>query len=193
MKKLSFLISLLSFSIILFSGCDSTQSAAANNRASSKPQPTVTPLVNVNSTNNLNNNYEEGNEITNCSPEKIYRGEILSISFRKPHGGKMLIYREPRENFYFINTNETGSSPILTEELLENSSNLELDTENTRKKNYRKTNSSGEYTIIDRVFNKTGWYWIIIGHEPLDVDFLDMPVTGSCRFYYVNKKRPQGK
>ena len=142
-----------------------------------------------------NEDSEEGNEIKNCTPKKLYRGDTFEIIFAKKHGGKMLVYREPRENFYFLDTlspDEEGGFPKLTEAEIEKSLSLQLNTETTRKTNFRKTDSSDNY-VVDRVFNKTGWYRVVIGHQSLDVNFIDMPVTGSCRVYYINKKRPHGK
>lgn len=198
MKNLLSLTLFLSFFVILSGGCASSPSVAQSERQP-KVEPNANTPSNLHSTGNSNltntsdtQNAEEG-EIINCTPQKLYRGETVEIIFAQQHGGKMAVYREPRESFFFLNSNEDGSSPILTEAEIEKSAKLELNTETTRKINYAKADSSGSYTKIDRVFNKTGWYRIIVGREPLDVEFESIPVTGMCRIYYVNKKRPKQK
>lgn len=180
--------------------CNKSQAVVSPND-SLFPQPTVSKTninasaaqkTNTNQLDITDNNLQGGNEIKSCTPEKLYRGDTLNILFAENHGGKMLIYREPRENFYFLDTGEDGTFPKLTEAEIKKLSSLELNTESTLQTNFRKTDSSGNY-VIDRVFNKTGWYQVNIGHQALDVDFIDMPVTGSCRVYYVNKKRSSRK
>lgn len=200
MKKFVGLIVLSVIFTAVSSSCKTSQ-ALVNNHNSLLAQPTVSntninaPVnqnTNTNQSNTVDDNAENGNEIKTCTPKKLYRGDTLSIVFAEKHGGKMLIYREPRENFYFLDSDADGSFPKLTEAEIEKLSSLELSTETTLQTNFRKTDSSGNY-VIDRVFNETGWYQINIGHQALDVDFVDMPVTGACRVYYVNKKRPQRK
>ena len=182
---------MLSLLISTFSACNFSQTSRVN-----KVEPVPIPInKSVDNPKSDVEDSEEGNEIKNCTPKKLYRGDTFEIIFAKKHGGKMLVYREPRENFYFLDTlspDEEGGFPKLTEAEIEKSLSLQLNTETTRKTNFRKTDSSDNY-VVDRVFNKTGWYRVVIGHQSLDVNFIDMPVTGSCRVYYINKKRPHGK
>lgn len=197
MKMLNLLVFLVF--LLFFNSCDVSNSAPVDNQLSAKVQPTVrandnTKLtVDVNSNKVADENEDVGNEITECSPQKIYRGETLKISFRENHGGHFAIYPENREKFYFIESeNMDGENPQITETELKKLQQIELNTETTSKTDFNKTDSAENY-VIAKVFDKTGWYRVIIGHQGLDVDFIDMPVTGSCRVYYVNKKRPRGK
>lgn len=194
MKNLFILV--LCSVFLLMIACTSFKPAAQSERQietdSTPNNPKEIKSANQSSqTNAVGEQNAETGEIISCAPERLYRGESVEIVFTKKHGGKMMIFREPRENFFFIDSTEQGSSPRLTEGEIENSERLTLNTETTRKTNYAKADASGNYTIVERVFNKTGWYRIVIGREALDVEFESMPVTGMCRIYYVNRKRPK--
>ncbi len=194
MKILDLIVFLTFF--ILSCSCDLSRSAGINNQYSATVQPTVTnvsaePTVNVKS-NQINaiddENSEEGNEIINCSPEKIYRSETLKISFKKSHGHNFAIYNEKTRDFYFLTANDRYYFPFISPDDFEKLTDIEFDTQKVRGAS-EELDSEG-YNKSKPYFTKTGWYRVIIGHQALDVDFEDMPVTGSCRIYFVNKKRP---
>jgi len=195
MKTINLLAVLAS---ILFIGCDLKDSTKLHNQYSATPKPTI-DNVNAKQVGNANSNQinaivddsETENEITACSPEKIYRGETFKVSFKESHGKNFAIYNEKTREFYFLTANNRYYFPFIAPDEFEKLSFIELDTLKVRN-NSEKLDSEGYY-IPKPYFTKTGWYEVIIGHQALDVDFEDMPVTGSCRIYYVNEKRPKKK
>lgn len=184
---------------ILFYGCDGNHSAAMNNRNSPIVQATVNTNANVKTTvntesnkaNSVAENEEEGNEITSCLPQNIYRGESFKVTFKKNHGQNFAIYNEKTREFYFLTANDRYYFPFLSPDEFEKLTSIEFETLKVR--NDSKELDREGYNKSKPYFTKTGWYRVIIGHQALDVDFIDMPVTGSCRIYYVNKNRPKGK
>ena len=194
MKTLNLTVFL--FFSLLFSGCDANHSAAMDDRNSKIIQPAVKANANNQTNKNIKNGEtntavtddEDGNEITECSPQKIYRGETFIVSFRKSHGQNFAIYNEKTREFYFLTANAPFYFPQIPPDEFEKLTQLELDTLKVRNDS-KELDDSGE-NKSKLYFDRTGWYRIIIGHQALDVDFIDMPVTGSCRVYYVNKKRP---
>lgn len=189
---------LLVFSLS-FSGCDVNPSAAMNNRNAAITQPTINanadakPAINVEAgeANTSLADDRDGNEITECVPQKVYRGETLKISFKKSHGKNLAIYNERTRDFYFLTENAPYYFPQMLPDEFEKHTFIELNTQKVRSAS-DKIGADG-YNKSKPYFDRTGWYRVIIGHQGLDVDFIDMPVTGSCRIYYVNKKRSSGK
>lgn len=183
----------------LFGGCDANHSAAMNNRNSAIVQQTVSTNANAKSKGNVVSDEantavvdsENGNEITDCLPQKVYRGETFRVSFKKPHGQNFAIYNEKTRDFYFLTANGQDYFPFISPDEFEKRAYINLDTLAVRNPS-EELDSDGD-NKSKPYFTKTGWYRVIIGHQALDVDFIDMPVTGSCRIYYVNKKRPKGK
>lgn len=196
MKRLNLVLALC-FSTCTF-GCYVEKPAALDKDYSVTTQPTVSDDENSKrkvdkSTKPESKDPNTGNEITDCSPKKIYRGETLTISFSTNHGGHLAIYPETKKSFYFIESeNLEGENPQITETELKKLSSLELNTETTRKTNFNKVDKKENF-LVERVFNKTGWYRIVVAHEGLDVDFIDMPVTGSCRIYYIDALKKKEK
>lgn len=196
MRNLIIPIFFYGFLILILSGCDFDRSAGANDQYSPTVEPTVStnadskPLVNVriDKANAVDSeDPADGNEITECSPEKVFQGDILKISFEKNHGQNFAIFNEETRDFYFLTANNLSYFPYMPPGDFKQQLTLELDVSKVR-------SASGEvdsegYNKSKPYFTKTGWYRIIIGHQALDVDFEDMPVTGSCRIYFINKKR----
>ena len=185
--------------IIIFSGCDFTQSALVNSENSAvqtnnnkSTNARADANVNVNQTKtDHNDDSEEGNEIKQCSPKKIFQRETLTITFRKSHGQNFAIYNEKTRYFYFLTENDRWYFPYIRYDEFKKLLSLDLEVSKVRSMS-EEIDSEGE-NKSKPYFTKTGWYRVIIGHQALDVNFIDMPVTGSCRIYYVNKKRPPGK
>lgn len=197
MKTLN-LILFLVFVVFLIN-CDLNHSAAMDNQNSIPIQPKPTANANKKLNDNTgkgesNTNVEdkdEGNEITDCSPQKIYKGEILKVSFKKDHGQNFAIYNEETKDFYFLTANRENYFPFISPSEFEKRSYINLDTKAVR--NPSEDLFSDGDNKSKQYFEKTGWYRVIIGHQGLDVDFIDMPVTGSCRVYYENKERSKEK
>jgi hypothetical protein len=193
MNKAS-LVFVLTFSVVI-TACGREHVSAVNETVAVAPQPitTVTPIADTQPIERTSLDRDEniGNEITACSPEKVYRGESFKVSFVKSHGKNFAIYHEKTREFYFLTANDKYYFPFISPDEFKKMTEVEFDTTKV-------TNESDEvdgdgYYKPKPYFTKTGWYRVIIGQQALDVDFIDMPVTGSCRIYYINKKRPRGQ
>jgi len=191
-KSLVNLFFVLGVSIILLSGCNSTQSASANNRIFATPEPTarvsptVAPIVynNVNHSDTVDRDGDVG-EIKSCSPEKIYHGETLTASLKTPHGIYSAI-RRGKDNKWFFLYGGKGNEPAWNDNSFTKLSEITINTETA----YNSTNVDVGETP-EKIFTKTGKYRLMVSHEDFGQD--DPPWTGMCEVYFVNKKRPQGK
>lgn len=197
--KILNLLALLTLSI-LFSSCNLNSSTVVNNQYPATVQPTINTNANrktevntkISKTNEVEDkNSQEVNEIKDCSPQKIFKGETLTISFKDPHGQNFAIYNEKTRDFYFLTANDRYYFPYVHPDKFRKYLSLEFDTAKVRSMS-EEIDSEG-YNKSKPYFTKTGWYRVIIAHQALDVDFIDMPITGSCRVYYVNEERPQEK
>ena len=184
------LIFALSVFIVLLSGCDSPQSASANDRIFVSPaptanvSPTVAPITNANHSSTVNKNEDVG-EIKSCSPEKIYRGETLSAFLKTPHGIYSAI-RRVKDNKWFFLYGGKENKPAWNDDSFTKLSEITINTEAA----YNSTNVDVGETP-EKIFTKTGKYRLMVSYEDFGQD--DPPWTGTCEVYYVNKKRPPGK
>lgn len=184
------LILILSFFISLLAGCNSTQSASANNRILATPKPTanvsptVAPVANANHSNNVDEDEDVG-EIISCSPEKVYFGETLTVSMKTPHGMYSAI-RRVKDNKWFFLYGGKENEPAWNDNAFTKLSEITVNTETA----FNSTNVEiGE--TPEKIFTKTGKYRLMVSHEDFGQD--DPPWTGMCEVYYVNKKRPPEK
>ena len=183
MKNLNRILT-FGFLFTMLSACNFSQTVLPNN-VNPTPSPVTKP---VEETETVTDDIETGNEITGCSPERIYQGETLTVTFRKSHGQNFAIYNEKTRYFYFLTENNRYYFPYIRYDEFKEMSSLDLEVSKVRSMS-EEIDSEG-YNKSKPYFTKTGWYRVIIGHQALDVDFIDMPVTGSCRVYYVNKQCP---
>lgn len=184
------LILVLSVSIVLLGGCNSSQYASANNRISATPEPTANvlptapPIANANHSGTIDRDEDVG-EIKSCSPEKIYRGETLTASLKTPHGIYSAI-RRVKDNKWFFLYGGKENEPAWNDNSFTKLPEITINTKTA----YNSTNVDvGEKP--EKIFTKTGKYRLMVSREDFGQD--DPPWTGMCEIYYVNKKRPQGK
>lgn len=190
-KSPTYLIFLLAVSIFLLSGCNSTQSASANDLTSATPEPTanVSPTVasstiNANHSGSVDENEDVG-EIKSCSPEKVYRGETFTAFLKTPHGVYSAI-RRVEDNRWFFLYGDNENEPAWNDSSFTKLSEITINTETA----YNSTNVDvGEKP--EKIFTKTGKYRLMVSREDFGQD--DPPWTGMCEFFYVNKKRPPQK
>jgi hypothetical protein len=178
MKKSLNLILLSSFFIAFSSGCDRSYSVAADNRNAIAAQPTANVAVVVNT---IAETSLDEDKIKSCSPEKIYRGETLTVTFNQPHGGYAAIRRMNDNRWFFLNDIEK-SEPVWTVEQLKSLPQIKIQTTAINATN------STENAIAEKIFAKSGRYRIMIGDEDFGQD--DPPWTGMCEVEYVDGKRP---
>jgi hypothetical protein len=135
----------------------------------------------------------EVNEITGCMPQKIYKGETIKLSFEKNHGENFAIISEKTKDYYFLTYDDSSYFPIMPSDKFKELLTLELKTSKVRSMSDKTYNGVSFKSKL--FFTQTSWYWVLISHQGLDVDFEDAinRSTGRCRIYYVNKKRPKRK
>lgn len=184
-SPVNLILALIGF-IVLLTGCRSTQSAAIDNRISARPIPTANvsttavPMANVNRSNNIDD--QDAGEIINCSPEKIYRGEVLTVSLKTPHGIYSAIRRVKDNKWFFLYGNKKNE-PAWNDNLFTKSSEITINTGTA----YNSTNVDVGETP-EKIFTETGAYRIMVSHEDFGQD--DPPWTGMCEVYYTNKTHP---
>jgi hypothetical protein len=136
---------------------------------------------------------KEANDIIGCSPEKIYKGENLAISFKKNHGENFVIINEKTRDYYFLTDDDSSYFPIMSSDKFKELLTLELKTSSVRSLSNKTRN--GIFFKSKPFFTKTGWYWVLVSQQGLDVDYEDaiLRSSGRCRIKYIDKKRPGEK
>lgn len=188
MKNKLKIIPLTYFFIALSSGCDVSQSASVNNKAATnqptvKASPAFEKTVNTNQTNRTGGDLEKGSEITGCSPNKLYRGESLTVSLRTPHGGYAAIKRLADNRWFFLYGVEK-SEPVWDIDLFAKIPEIKINTATAIN-----TTNSGDDKTPEKIFSQTGKYRIMVGSEDFGQD--DPLWTGMCEIEFVNEKRPR--
>lgn len=192
MKKKSVnAVIVLSLSVFLLKGCASTQSKIIGNDNSSKSEsafsisPTVTPVITNADPTNKTNKIEDAGEITNCTPNKIYKGETVTVTLKTPHGIYSAIRRLKDDKWFFL-YGDKNNNPVWNDKSFTELSEIKIDTSSA----YNSTNVDVGETS-EKIFNKTGAYRIMVSNEDFGQD--DPPWTGMCEVFYVNEKRPEEK
>lgn len=174
MKKFLVLVLGLLFSL---SGCKSIDSAAKIN---TNLQPTVTPDKDLNISPNTNSDKSKNeSEIKECLPQKLYRGDVLTVSFHPEHSGYLAILRLSDRRWFFLN-DVPNSFPVFGIEELKKLSEIKINTADAVN-----TTNSEENKINERIFRKTGKYRIMTSNEDFGQD--DPPWTGMCEVFYYDK------
>lgn len=178
--------------LVFLCGCSDWQSGASNNknRIAAKTANNINQNVFVSGNENsyepaetikpINDKSSDGNEIKSCSPEKLYRGDILTVKFNQPHSGYSAILRMSDGKWFFLDYAEK-STPLWSVETLKTLSEIKINPETA----VNTTNSEKP----EKIFNKTEKYRIMISDQDFGQD--DPPVTGICIVEYVNEQRPQ--
>lgn len=187
-KSLNFIL-LSSFVLVLLgSGCNRLQSAATNNRNTATAAPTVNanannapnqnsrPIVNANAADKTS--LADDDEIKSCSPEKLYMGAVLTVTFNQPHGGYAAIRRMNDNKWFFLNDAE-NSEPVWGLAEFKTLSEIKINAATA----VNTTNSE----TAEKIFNKTGKYLVMVSDQDFGQD--DPPATGICEVEYVHQKR----
>lgn len=185
MKKLPTLNLLIFLSLVFTSGCQFNQASQPNNKISAEKtestninQPNPQKTITNQAENNFSNNKISDNEILQCRPEKIFKGEILTVTFAENHGGYLAILRVKDKKWFFLYEVE-NSNPVWSTEELKKLSEIKINTGNS----INTTNSEkGE-----KIFSRSGVYRIMVSNE--DFGQCDPIYQGFCEVYYENKNR----
>lgn len=173
--------------VIVSIGCESIDSPdkyrkQADPTPPTNSEPTITPErtnTNVNGTNKSENT--DMGEITSCYPEQLFRGDVLTIKLKVPHGRYSAILRKKDQRWFFLygggknNPNWDDPSFTMTDEIAINTetalnaTNVDLD------------------APPEKIFDKTGVYRIMVSHEDFGQD--DPPWTGMCEISYSHESK----
>lgn len=182
------LLSLLAF---LAGGCNLSQSAAPNNLNAAAAKPTVAPTTNANAAApnensspaavNAAKSTDDGDtgDIKTCSPEKLYRGEILTVALKQPHGNYLAIRRMSDTRWFFLNDAER-SQPVWNRAEFKMLSEIKINPETA-------VNATNNPETPEKIFNRPGKYRVMVSDEDFGQD--DPPVTGICEVEYFHQKR----
>lgn len=170
----------------LFNGCNSIESA--DNRQTPgrletavNPSPTPASVANADGIG-AGNNDEDVGEIKSCSPEKVFLGDLLTVSLKVPHGRYSAILRVKDKTWFFLYGE--NSEPAWNDRSFIFLSEITINTETA----FNSTNVEVGKTP-EKIFTKTGKYRVMVSREDFGQD--DPPWTGMCEVYYENKKRPK--
>ena len=172
--------------IILMSGCNAIESASSNNKnAIAQPSHKTSPTSekNSNQIDNVVSNLEEGSEIIKCSPDKLYQGEIVTVSMRTPHGGYAAIKRMKDGKWFFLYGVEK-SEPVWDVAVFTKISEIKINVSTAVN-----TTNVGADGAPEKIFNQTGKYQLMVSSEDFGQD--DPLWTGICEVEYINEKRPK--
>lgn len=189
MSKSLNLILLSCFFLAFLNGCNRSQTAAQNNKNTVVVKPTANPntktaTANENSLSAANANTADAvsqtddGEIKSCSPEKLYRGEILTVNLTQPHGDYAAIRRMNDDKWFFLNDAER-SEPVWSRAEFKTLSAIKINTATA----VNTTNSE----TAEKIFNKTGKYRVMVSDQDFGQD--DPLVTGICEVEYFHQKR----
>lgn len=138
------------------------------------------PLVNLNGP--TKHSYQ-GKRLK-CTPQKLFRGDTLTLVMSKPHGG-MLGVRAPDGTDFFVvyepNNEEPGASPLMSTEEFTKLGELKLVTDKTKAKPWVYGRDKNEL-----IFTRTGWYVVSLS-ENLETD--DGTPVYQCKVHYTHRAR----
>lgn len=121
-----------------------------------------------------------------CTPQRLFRGDTLTLNMSVPHGRQMAII-QPGGTFFFVvyapQGKPTAARSLMDMKEFRNRRQLTLATETAKATPY-------EYGRDDRnelIFTKTGWYEVRVS-ENLQTD--DGTPVAKCRVHYTHRRRP---
>ncbi len=120
-----------------------------------------------------------------CAPQKLFRGDTLTLEMATPHGG-MLAVRAPDGTDFFVvyepHNEGPASRPLMDAEKFMKLGQLKLVTDQTKAKPWVYGRDKNEL-----IFTRTGWYAVRLS-ENLETD--DGTPVYQCRVYYQHRSRP---
>lgn len=130
-----------------------------------------------------------------CTPQRLRRGDTLTLSMQSSHGGYLAIVN-PEGKYFFITSNDEGArafeknagvSPFISATDFSRMRQLRLSTTGTKAIDYE---SPQETRRAEAVFRQSGWYKVLIGDTSFERD--EPSPEALCRVYYAGNNR-QGR
>lgn len=119
-----------------------------------------------------------------CSPQKLLRGDILTLDMATPHGGDLAVRAPDGTDFlivYVENDEGPGAGSLMNPKEFINLSQLKLFTDKSKARPWVYGRDKNEL-----IFTRPGWYQVRLS-ENLQTD--DGTPVYQCRVYYSNKPR----
>lgn len=129
-----------------------------------------------------------------CSPERLRRGDTLTIELPAPHGGHLAVVN-PRKKFFFLTSEEAGArgpdrkagaEPLWGVDEFAKMSRLVLDTSRAKAVDWSREWPGGEGRA-EPIFSQAGAYEILVGAESIDQE--GAPYDFKCRVQYEAEPR----
>lgn len=127
-----------------------------------------------------------------CTPGRLRRGDILTLSMPAQHGGYLAIVN-PRGKYFFLTSGDAGArtfeknagvNPFISTTEFSVMQELKLSTADTKAIDYE---SSRGARRAETIFRQTGWYKVLVSDRSLESD--QPSPEGQCKVYYANKGR----
>lgn len=127
-----------------------------------------------------------------CEPERLRRGDTLTVELAAPHGGHLTVVN-PRKRFFFLTAEgaqdadrKAGAEPLVGVEEFSRMSQLRIDTSRAKAVDWSREWPGGEGEA-EPVFSQTGWYEILVGAESIEQE--GAPYDFKCRVHYDAEPR----
>ena len=120
-----------------------------------------------------------------CSPQKLFRGDILLLDMLTPHGGNLAVRTPDGTDFFVVydpHEESAAARPLIDPEEFMKLAQLKLVTDKTKAKPWVYGRDKNEL-----IFTRTGWYAVRLS-ENLETD--DGTPVYQCRVYYLHRSRP---
>ncbi len=118
-----------------------------------------------------------------CSPQKLFRGDTLTLDMATPHGGDLAVRSPDGTDFFIIYSTEVSPAtrPLMDAERFMRLGQLKLVTDETKARPWVYGREKDEL-----IFTKTGWYQARLSENLMSDD--GSPLY-TCRVYYVHRRR----
>lgn len=120
-----------------------------------------------------------------CSPQKLFKGETLSLDMTTPHGGDLAVRAPDGTDFLVVfepHDEGPNAQPLMEAEKFMKLGQLKLVTDQTKARPWEYGRDKNEL-----IFTRTGWYQVRLSENLLSDD--GTPLY-SCRVHYTNRPRP---
>jgi hypothetical protein len=120
-----------------------------------------------------------------CSPQKLLRGDTLTLDMATPHGGELAVRAPDGTDFFVIfrpHVIGPAARPLMDPERFMKFGQLRLVTDGIKARPWEYGRKENEF-----IFTKTGWYEVRLSENLMSDD--ESPLH-TCKVYYVHRRRP---
>ena len=120
-----------------------------------------------------------------CSPQKLFRGDTLTLEMTTPHGGDLAVRAPDGTDFlvvYWPQDKSPNTRSLMDPEEFKKLGQLNLITDKTKARPWEYGRNKNEL-----IFTKTGWYAVRLSENLLSDD--GAPLY-QCKVYYNHGRKP---